>query len=190
MTRKTNRWRPCPSPHLLALAGCITLLAYGAAGEAIADPVPGLGVKALVLCSDVRDREPDGRLEDGATVNASPVYVWTTITGTRETLRELRKHDLLPIRHEWVHVGDLQVANAGSVRQFVGEPIKVGGIKLINELFAEVAHRGAFDWRTWSLKRNLLSGTYIVRVVYKDGSPVRDLDGEECRISFRFGGGR
>jgi hypothetical protein len=186
-----------PSPFRLAglqrrpllLAALLSLFAgHPAYAE---NPVPGLRVKVARLCKSVGgDRNPSGELENQSIVSRGPVWLWTVLSGDETALRVLRRKGLLPIRHVWLFAGDLSWSETLPEDQLDdGEPIRVGTISYFGRLASEIAdaNGGAFDWRTWSVKRSLRHGFYRVRVVFSNGQVVTDANGQPCEVHFRYG---
>jgi hypothetical protein len=165
-----------------------TLLALVLMATATADvPELGLRVKSAKLCEIVdENRDPINEFKQPDKVLKGPVSLWTVLSGDEKTLHQLRRRGLLPIQHRWYRAATFAVVPVAVEEFDDGEPIRVGTIHHLAKLGAEVAMKGAFDWRTWSCKRALLPGTYLVKVVFSDGTPVIDLNGRSCEVSFTY----
>lgn len=153
-----------------AVAGAVTT---AAAPEALA----GVEVVEFAWAARVVERNAEHRYQDRAPAGA-PLYLWIRLRGDDDALDRLRDGGKLPIRHEWVnYVGP--DPDIDTLRPT--DEIEVGGVReaVVDQVASEVALRGYFDWRTWSVKRNLRLGTHAVKVVYADGSPV------PCQIADR-----
>lgn len=57
--------------------------------------------------------------------------------------------------------------------------LSVGKKEKLREIELELRERGFFDWRTWSVKRNIRRGEWYVYLVYGDGNPVLCEDGRK-----------
>lgn len=118
----------------------------------------------------VRDLAYVARI-DGAADVRRPLYFWTRLKADAAALAELQARGQLPIRHRWIrYVGpepDFQ-----TVRPTDEIAVGAAAAPLIERLRGEVRARGFFDWRTWSVKRNLRTGSWLVELVYQDGQPV------------------
>lgn len=180
-SRARLMWRFCG-----ALSGLFAMQVSGPAQTP--GDVPGLNVKWAKFCARVdTNREPIREFDAETTVSKGPVSLWTVLSGDKETLRFLRKSGLLPIRHRWFYADVLKFEEVPPEEQLEdGQPIKVGTIKHLAKLDSEIVNTGAFDWRTWSNKRALRTGIYIVQVVFNDGSPVLDSDRNPCVLRFKY----
>ena len=108
----------------------------------------------------------------GETYNR-PLYLWMKIKGKTEALEKLKEHKRLPIRHKWFHL-------MGGTQYWEENPVLKDEIDLsvevedkIDQLHLELMNRSFFDWRIWSMKKNIKAGTWIVRMVYADNKPVK-----------------
>lgn len=168
------------------IAAFVALAPVAARGQPIADEV--IAVESA-WTTRVVDREPEVRLR--SPVSSAPLTLWTRISGTPEALRRLERGGL-PLRHVWMRQAPGGV-EADSAPEVIDEIIlDIGGIEALRvRLRQEVAERGHFDWRTWSTKENLRPGTWLVRLLYADRSPVAcRSDGrviEDCLIRITVG---
>ena len=141
----------------------------------------------------VEKRVP-GKIHDGSTPSA-PLYFWMRYEGNRTALKYIRENGGLPSRHKWsVSVGGIVAPEAPDraetdkeVPSSVGPdrktvyterttiPLSIGTNKQITlaAFQSELINVEAFNWRTWSMKRNVSKGLWKVEVVYEnDGRPV------------------
>ncbi len=165
--------------------GALTLSEYTLHGENVS-----VHVKSSALCRYVdSNRNPKQLLQEGGNIKSGPITVWTAISGDEEALAKLQKLKLLPLRHLWLRSNKQQLVidSSGVVETRDGEPIRVGDVRNQNGLKGEVDLTGAFDWRTWSNKRNFYTGSYVVIVLYQDGRAVTDSLGKMWTIDFTVG---
>lgn len=151
-----------------ALAACLfatsLLPTNPAAGQAV-----GVEITEAVFTSDVRDRQFVDRL--GGTAPLRPLTLWTMIHADKVALEILRKEFKLPIRHRWTRaVGTVPEQSTETVIDEI--PLGVGSVETFAKLAQEVTQVGHFSWRTWSEKRNLRPGKWIVSLHYRNGDPV------------------
>lgn len=107
------------------------------------------------------------------------LYLWMRIKAHQGALDRLVSEGKLPIRHQWYRESLLGVLSEGSAEMEMIDDIAIPAARkiLARSLQTEINRRGFFDWHTWSVKQKIKSGTWQVRVVYADNSPV--LCGEE-----------
>lgn len=110
---------------------------------------------------------------------AGSLYLWMRIKAHQGALDRLASEGKLPIRHQWYRESLLGVLPEGSAETEMIDDIAIPAARksLAHSLQSEINQRGFFDWRTWSVKQKIKRGTWQVRVVYADYSPV--LCGEE-----------
>jgi hypothetical protein len=101
------------------------------------------------------------------------------LAGRRTALEELRAKGKLPIRHKWFKCNE-DCAFDQTLAPIDAIPLDVGRAEMLEPLDRELSSRGFFDWRTWSMKRRLRPGTWRVRVVYRDNTPVLCPRGTPC----------
>lgn len=180
---KVSGWHSGVRAGLVAsLLTCVSLPA--ARGQS-----PALIIKDAELCKRVlsSDREPVEILENGTDVRRGPVAFWTVLSGDAATLKWLRENGRLPIKHVWVRVGAMSATP--ETPDEVGrdpEAIRVGTIRHLRRLRAEVAQANKFDWRTWSTKSALLAGKYEIRVTFANDEPVPDIAGKPLVMTFSY----
>jgi hypothetical protein len=100
------------------------------------------------------------------------LYLWMRIRGKEKALEVLDSEGKLPIQHLWIYSTGMSQVNAGSLRPTDAIDLTVGKKDKIDKLRSEVNERGFFDWRTWSMKKNITKGWWLVKILYADGSPV------------------
>lgn len=130
------------------------------------------------------DRQPRERLERAGP--DQPLTLWMKVSCSPGALEMLRIQGKLPIRHKWSYASFGGVLAQGTLNMTDSIALSAGRVELLDLLAAEVRTRGGFDWRTWSTKKNLLRGTWRVRVSYSDGSPVLCGD-KECEYWIELG---
>lgn len=158
--------------HTLALV-LVTLLAASPAFSR------GFSGTEVAWATSLREREP---MPAGGVLTASrsePLYFWIRIQGNEEALAELESKGMLPIRHRWVRYGGFSSSvelDATPTDEII---LAIGKDALLRRLRQELDARRHFDWRTWSVKKNLRAGRWAVDVLYGDArrSPV------QCRIA-------
>ena len=137
-----------------------------------ADLVTGVNPK---WARGVADSSPV-RIHDGTGPRA-PLYFWMIYEGNKAALAYIRKNRTLPIRHRWTvwvaGVGESELPDISfteDIRLSVGNASK----KNMPALVGSVENTGKFQWRTWSMKRNVSRGRWQVEVLYTDSedSPV------------------
>ena len=161
---------------LLVLATCVTR-------QVKADD---LRVVQGVWTSSVRDRQYTNQLRSGVAVGE--LHFWTLMKGGPKTLAHLQSRGKLPVLHEWTFASPLRIpADAMSPiqdsEQEVAKLLGVGAIVDRGGLSATVNEGREFRWRTWSHKQSLSRGTWVVRVLYADGTEV-PCEAQPCRWSF------
>ena len=149
----------------------LLIVTLGLRSTAIAAQSPAVEIAESVWTSSVENLQYTNRIEDGAIVPVAPICFWTRMRGTQEALDQLRAEHKLPIRHRWVRYVGYE-PNIDSLAPTDEITLGVGASRLVSKLRREVANRGWFDWRTWSMKEHLTPGKWQVSVVYRNGEPV------------------
>lgn len=116
----------------------------------LAGEIPGLGVKEAALSRGI-----DGQKNfikpaidpKNTTIKEGPIYLWTVLSGTQETLEALRGEKFWPIRHIWTYRGPVGEASPEDVgREREPEPLMIGPIKHRTALQEETrGPEGLFD---------------------------------------------
>lgn len=116
------------------------------------------------------DRQPRNRIRE--TREGQPLYLWLRFRGEDAALDHLREQGKLPIVAQWFWY-PLDSAIAEGEGELI-DPVNlsVGRKAKVAALEREIRARGWFDWITWSVKRNAISGFWEVRLVYADNTPV------------------
>lgn len=169
--------------------GCLlSALLWSNSALSAGDEVPGLEVKAAVFTNAIDQKnyvEPG--MQSGLRIQRGPIYFWTVLTGTEETLNVLRrKAKAFPIWHRWTYVGTFGSApDIAETADRDAEAIPIGTIHHWPRLLSEIAAAGKFDWRTWSGKRHLRMGEYQVTVMCGTNTPLK-CNGKECTYYFDY----
>lgn len=140
----------------------------------------GLDVKEAVWTSHVEGQQYTDRLQ--GVVSRRDLTLWTRLEGGDDVLDRLEKEGKLPIRHVWLHwTAAMEDGEKPVMKDAIA--LGVGAAPLVKELRSEALQKGGrFDWRTWSSKKNLAAGEWVVEIRYRDGKPVQC--GEKaCRYS-------
>jgi hypothetical protein len=100
------------------------------------------------------------------------LVLWMKIKGSEAALNQLASQGKLPIRHKWYR-DSIMGSEAEGVKTPTDE-IEIPAAKrgVIDKLRNEARAMGYFTWRTWSFKEKTNRGTWKVRVVYADNTPV------------------
>lgn len=109
-----------------------------------------------------------GDTYDG-TAPLQPLYLWMRVRGGREAFSQLKADGKLPIRHRWFKVVGTKVRYEQSTDAI---NLDVGSDATLQPLLTALAAHGSFDWRTWSMKEHVSSGSWLVRLEYAKGDPV------------------
>ena len=118
-----------------------------------------------------KSKDPKKIYKEVAT-GTQPLYLWMHIRGSERALEILSSQGKLPIRHKWYkYIGyagyfDESQTPIDAIELSVGKKAK------LDELSLEIKTRGYFDWRTWSMKRNIKPGWWKVIIVYANDDPV------------------
>lgn len=128
---------------------------------------------------DRESRQPTVRLEQGRA--RQRLGLWMEVQGSSAAMDKLAAEGKLPIRHKWFRETIARVEAEGVTQMTDQIDIPVAERSLLPKLRHELQSRGHFDWRTWSYKDNTRPGTWRVRVVYADNSPVLCGDGGSRR---------
>jgi hypothetical protein len=144
----------------------------------------GAGVVEITRAAWVGDvdresRQPTVRLEQGRA--RQRLVLWMEVQGSSAAMEKLAADGKLPIRHKWFRETIARVEAEGVTQMTDQIDIPVAERSLLPKLRHELQSRGHFDWRTWSYKDNTRPGTWRVRVVYADNSPVLCGDGGSRR---------
>jgi hypothetical protein len=120
------------------LYGGFLLFAYAGNALSQTEDIPGLEVKVAIFTGKVDDNKNyvEPGMRSGVRLQHGPVYLWTKLTGTEETLAALRSRGKsFPIYHAWTYIGPL--GNEPDVPEDVGhdEVIRIGTIKHLSLLF-------------------------------------------------------
>ncbi len=109
-----------------------------------------------------------------------PVYLWMNIVGGTDALKILRREGGLAVRHIWIK-------EDGQGQAVKKETVKLDKDADITEKFSqEFKDKEFFDWRTWSVKRNMSPGRWRVQVVDKAGRPIPCIDDLDCEFTLRI----
>ena len=105
-------------------------------------------------------------------VSGDRLVLWMQIKGSERALDQLVEQGKLPIRHKWFR-DSIVGSEARGVETPIDE-IEIPAAKrgIVSKLRNEVRSTGHFSWRTWSYKEKPGRGTWKVRVVYADNTPV------------------
>lgn len=107
------------------------------------------------------------------TADVVPIYLWMRVVGTKKALSQLKEEGKLPIHHKWYNLGLTGYNQDGSYPMIDDIKLDAGKESLVHKLDLEVSMRGGyFDWRTWSMKKNIRQGQWRVDVVYNNNKPV------------------
>lgn len=117
---------------------------------------PQIVVSECAWSNEILEREPVFPYTATA-----PLYFWTKIQGNAEALEQLKRRRVLLIEHIWQRLSGTRFRIVDKIRL----PIQASD-ELINGFEWEVKERGFFDWRTFSVKRNLPSDYWRVQVYY------------------------
>jgi hypothetical protein len=106
-------------------------------------------------------------------------------------MQRLEADGKLPIRAQWFYwfYDRPQADGNGALIDAIDLSIDREG--RLRPLRQELAQRGYFDWRTWSMKDNAEPGYWEVRLVFADGSEVPCARGmPTCHFVIEVKGGR
>ena len=170
-------WREIPE------AGCefkLDLTSLCTVSQAVAAPIsPSKELKSpLIEIADTvwtQDVNKETRQPVAAISRANPgsrLVLWMKIKGSEAALNQLASQGKLPIRHKWYR-DSIMGSEAEGVKTPTDE-IEIPAAKrgVIDKLRNEAKAMGFFTWRTWSFKEKANRGTWKVRVVYADNTPV------------------
>ena len=106
------------------------------------------------------------------TTTGNRLVLWMKIKGSEAALNQLASQGKLPIRHKWYR-DSIMGSEAEGVKTPTDE-VEIPAAKrgVIDKLRDETRAMGYFTWRTWSSKEKTNRGTWKVRVVYADNTPV------------------
>lgn len=150
----------------------IVLIIMLASGQKVYAEDPLITIVKAVWTDGV-DNKRNPKQEYGESVSSSKhLYLWTRVKGGEEALNILESRGKLPIRHKWYTYIGTSPQFEESQKPIDAVNLSVGKKAKINELRLEVDNHGYFDWRTWSMKKNIRAGWWKVRIVYEDGEPV------------------
>lgn len=172
-----HAWREVPE------AGCefkLNLTSLCTVSQAVATPIsPSKELKtSLIEIADAiwtQDVNEETRQPVAAISKATPgnrLALWMKIRGSEAALNQLASQGKLPIRHKWYR-DSIMGSEAEGVKTLTDE-IEIPAAKhgVIDKLRNETRAMGFFTWRTWSSKEKTNRGTWKVRVVYADNTPV------------------
>lgn len=141
---------------------------FGVSGAAYGDEAL-VTIHQYAWTQSIQDREPVTRLSSPAT--GRPVVFWTQLRASARALDVLKSEGRLPIRHRWKrYVG--AVSDPDTLTPTDEITLSVGGASLLSSLTEQVSREHSFKWRTWSSKKNIRPGKWVVEVIYRDGKPV------------------
>lgn len=158
---------------ILGLIVCLPIVLQSQSAQA---EEARIEVEQAVWTNGIDSRNYTVTYSDRAPV--APLYLWMRVKGSDWALRELQQVGKLPIYHKWFRHSIIGVSSGG-----VTEMIKIsaGTKQLVEQLQTEIDNRGFFDWRTWSMKKHINKGRWVVKVVYADGDPVLCEDQKPCQ---------
>ncbi len=176
------------------------LLAFAA--TAYPADFPGLNVKEVAFSTHVDEQKNYVKPKidvESTRISKGPIFLWTVLTGTQETLDALKEETYWPVRHKWIYRGaarppnqpeDVGHGNEEDDPPDVskrGEELAVGRIKNKKGLQDEInsSENGQFDWRTWSFKAWLPPGEYELVVEIRGGGRILEMPGNK-KCEFRF----
>lgn len=174
----------CPASVATAAAATPTAPAPVAPLPTASAGVIEIADTAWAVDVDDDSQQPTARLTEGRARQG--LSLWMQVKGTAAALDKLAAEGKLPIRHKWFRETISRVQPEGVTAMTDQIDVPVAQRKLLPKLRQELRDQGYFDWRTWSHKDNLLAGTWRVRVVYADNSPVLcggDGDRHPCEYS-------
>ena len=137
-----------------------------------------LEVVEAVWTDGIADQNPG--LVYHNTAQVGPLYLWMRVKGSKWALQRLQNAGKLPIHHQWFRHTIIGVDPEGITQMIETIKVSAGDSELSDKLQTEIEHHGYFDWRTWSMKENIRSGKWVVKVFYDDGSAVLCADGRAC----------
>jgi hypothetical protein len=187
--KASGNWADAFRSALRVFLGClIGVVVWPRCASGISDDVPGLEVKAAVFTNAIEQKnfvEPG--MQSGLRIQHGPIYFWTVLTGTEETLNALRlKTKSFPIWHRWTYIGTFGfMPEIAEVADRDTEAIHIGTIHHWPALLSEVVSAGKFDWRTWSGKKHLRMGRYQVTVMCGKNKALQ-CNGQECTYYFDY----
>lgn len=116
-------------------------------------------------------KNPKKTYEESA-YDVKELYLWMRIQGQEDALEILDSQGKLPIQHLWIYSTGLSQIPTGNIKPIDVIDLSVGKKDKLDKLRLEVKERGFFDWRTWSMKKNITRGWWFVKILYADNSPV------------------
>jgi hypothetical protein len=162
-----------------------------------ADEIPGLTIKDVKICQQVKGHEPVDILEHPEQrVPNKPVWVWLKLSGTQESLAHLKFGKELPLKTVWLYLGtapiqlDPELNDAetpptieGLLEKYKSPPARtltLGRIKHKTKLESETEEPGEhrWDWRTASEKINLWPGHYRIFFYVTGGGQLNTPNGK------------
>jgi len=129
-------------------------------------------ITEAVWTSGVDDMKNPKKIYEETASSVQKLYLWMRIQGKEKALEVLDSQGKLPIQHLWIYSTGMSQVDAGSLKPIDAIDLTVGKKDKINKLRLEVNERGFFDWRTWSMKRNITRGWWLVKILYADKTPV------------------
>ncbi|EIJ41727.1 hypothetical protein BegalDRAFT_0816 [Beggiatoa alba B18LD] len=119
----------------------------------------------------ITDSEDPSTVYSDAVPSGSSLYLWMSIKGSNEFLRELSKPAKLPIRHKWFRSYPVVGFRfETTVDALPSEPAQLNALK--ERLQAEVKSSDIFDLRISSGRDSVATGVWRVDVVFADDSPL------------------
>lgn len=156
----------------------VTALAVICAAPGAADE--GLVVSRATFADAVADREPAPAraARDGAF--AGPLWFWSEIQATPETLTRLRRERRLPLQHRWYK--NVAGIPGPDQRPDFARDLEEIDDRTIDGLVREADARGFYTYRTSSCRSFLRPGSWTVIVTDANGQRLACLDGSTCRF--------
>jgi len=131
-----------------------------------------LTISEAVWTSGIDNMKNPKQIYEETTSGVHQLYLWMRIRGQERALEVLDSQGKLPIQHLWIYSTGISQVDAGSPKPIDAIDLTVGKKDKLSKLRLEVKKRGFFDWRTWSMKKNITKGGWLVKLLYADGSPV------------------
>jgi hypothetical protein len=183
MKRHPPAWLKSFCSHRTGYCTLLFYLVYQLQVSIRADEIPGLAIKDVKICQQVKGHQPVDILEHPEQrVPNKPVWVWIKLSGTEESLAHLNFGKELPLKTVWLYLGNAPVQLSadgddpdpeppptieGLRAKYNAPPVRtltLGKIKHKDKLKSETKERGEhrWDWRTASEKTNLWPGYYQI----------------------------
>lgn len=94
-----------------------------------------------------------------------PLYFCLRLKGKKKALEYMEVKGKIPIQVHWFRTYGGIVFKTDVVDISIDK-------KNLKALSREFRNRGFFDWQTHSFKKNIFSGSYMVKIFYKEKSPI------------------